>query len=482
MIHSQRPAYLLAVVLALTGDFYAFDSSAAADTSPDSAPPNIVFVMADDLGWGDVGFNGQEHIRTPHLDAMARDGVVFTDHYAGSTVCMPSRSSFLTGYHMGHASVRGNPRWTFTGEPVNFGPDDVTVAEELRRAGYRTAVIGKWGLAEGGDDTGLPLRRGFDHFFGYRTHLGAHHYYPTEFWRDNEPFALEGNNTRQKTGRYSHDLVTDHALSWLGEQGGQPFFLYLAYTIPHYELTVPKDSKEPYRGLGWPKKSMNTKGHYHHDAEGNTAYAGMVSRMDRDLGRVRQRLEELGMTQNTLVIFTSDNGPEYEKTDRFFNSNGPFRDGKRALYEGGIRVPMVAVWPGRIPPGIRSDHPSAFWDFLPTACDLAGIEPTRDDLDGISYLPALLGQPDQQPAHDLLYWEFNERRGPIRAARAGDWKAVHFVAEDRFELYNLADDPGEESDLASTHPEEVRRLRDAMDASRTHHPAFLLERHPRLKK
>ncbi len=447
--------------------------------SAQTRKPNIVVIMADDLGWGDVGFNGQQHIRTPHLDAMARDGIVLTSHYSGSTVCMPSRCSLLTGYHMGHATVRGNPEATFTGLPVNLGPKDVTVAAELKRAGYTTAIIGKWGLAEGGDDLGMPQKHGFDYFYGYRTHGAAHHFYPTTLWRNSEEVTLQGNKPAQKEGQYTHDLFTEDALRWVKENRENPFFLYLAYTIPHYELTVPKDSKEPYENLDWPKKPMNTNGHYHHDAEGNVAYAGMVSRMDRDIGRLRQSMTELGLDKDTLIIFTSDNGPQFETADRFFNSNGPFRGGKRDLYEGGIRVPFVAVWPGKIKGGVKSDHPSAFWDLLPTACELAGIDPTKKDLDGISYLPTLLSQDGKQRSHEALYWEFNEGQGPIQAVRVGTWKAVRFVVADRVELYDLAADPGEKTNVAADNPQVVERMRQVMAESRTDDPAFKLERRPR---
>ncbi len=437
----------------------------------EQAKPNIIFVMADDLGYGDVGFNGQQHIRTPNLDRMAERGMVFTSHYAGSTVCMPSRCALLTGKHMGHASVRGNPRWTFVGKPVNLGPDDVTVAHELKRAGYKTAIFGKWGLAEGGDDAGMPSRQGFDYFYGYRTHSGAHHYYPEQLWRNDEPFDIPGNDTQNTTGTYAHDMVADEALRWIGANSEGPFFVYLAFTIPHYELTVPEDSKEPYKDLGWPKKKMR-KGHYRHDAEGNVAYAGMVSRMDRDMGRLVKLLEDKGIAENTLVIFTSDNGPEYEKHDRHFNSNGPYRGGKRDLYEGGIRVPFVAYWPGRVKAGAKTDHPSAFWDLLPTACELAGVEPTDRRIDGISYAPTLLGEKNQ-PQHDYLYWEFNERAGPIQAVRAGKWKAVKFYNKP-LQLFDLSVDPGERNDVAAQHADVARRMQVLLAGARTEHPAFKL--------
>ncbi|MCG8449230.1 MAG: arylsulfatase, partial [Pirellulales bacterium] len=438
--------------------------------------PNIIFILADDLGYGDVGFNGQQHIRTPCLDALAREGIVLTQHYAGSTVCMPSRCTIMTGKHTGHATVRGNPAWTAIGKPVNIGPDDTTVAEELQRAGYRTAIIGKWGLAER-EDKGMPSRQGFDYFYGYRGHGEAHHYYPERLWRNDEPFDLPQNDTKKKQGDYAHDLVTEEALQWVTANQDEPFFLYLTYTIPHLELTVPQDSKQPYQNLGWPKRKM-WDGHYHNDPEGNTAYAGMVSRMDRDIGRLIDLLKREDLAENTLVIFSSDNGPEYEKKDGFFNSNGPLRGGKRDLYEGGIRVPFVAWWPGKIAAGSRSDHISAFWDFLPTACELAGVQPSDSEIDGISLVPTLMGEEDRQQKHSHLYWEFNEKQGPIQAIRQGKWKAVKFFRKP-LELYDLSTDVGEKQNVATEHSEIVQRMNQLLEQSRSEHPAFPLERRQR---
>lgn len=442
--------------------------------------PNIIFILADDLGYGDVGFNGQEFIRTPRLDRLAEEGIVFTQHYAGSTVCMPSRCCLLTGKHTGHATVRGNPRQTAIGKPVNIGPDDVTVAEELSRAGYRTAIIGKWGLAEGGDDQGLPTRNGFDFFYGYRNHGDAHHYYPKKLWRNEQPFELAGNNTKKKRGKYSHDLVSSEALKWIESSCKQPFFLYLAYTIPHLELTVPADSKRPYEKLHWPRRKMYD-GHYHNDPEGNVTYAGMISRMDRDIGRLVDLLQQQGITENTLVIFSSDNGPEYERKDRFFNSNGDLRGGKRDLYEGGIRVPMVAWWPGQIKPGTRSDHLSAFWDFLPTACEAAGIAPTDDEIDGISYLPTLLGETDRQQQHDYLYWEFKEQEGSIQAIRKDNWKAIRRFTKP-LRLFDLSSDFEEFSDVAADYPKIASQMKELFKTARSENAAFPLVPHGKRAK
>ncbi|MEX0326399.1 MAG: arylsulfatase [Puniceicoccaceae bacterium] len=432
--------------------------------------PNIIFILADDLGYGDVGFNGQEKIRTPALDRMAAEGMVFTQHYAGATVCMPSRCTLLTGKHNGRATVRGNPRWTDTGVAVDLLPDDVTVAEELKRAGYTTAIIGKWGLAEASDD-GMPLRQGFDYFYGYRNHRDAHHYYWPDLWEQDEMFHLEGNDYMNTSGEYIHDLLAARALDFITENRDGPFFLYLALTIPHYELTVPEDSKEPYRDLGWPENPMK-KAHYRHDEEGNVAYAGMVSRMDRDIGRILDRLATLGIAENTLVIFTSDNGPEYERKDRFFNSNGPFRGGKRDLYEGGIRVPFVAWWPRKVEAGTRTNHISAFDDFLPTACELAGVNPS-DDVTGLSYAPTLRGEANQAP-RDYLYWEFNEKAGPMQAVRMGPWKGVKLKGKE-LEVYNLNHDPGETLDRAGDFPAIASKLSRLLLDARTPHPAFQLK-------
>lgn len=452
--------FLLLVVIALSC------SSLSAD-SVSTRPPNIIFILADDLGWGDVGFNGQKHIRTPRLDAMAAEGLVFTQFYSGSSVCMPARATLMLGQHLGHARIRGNPTWSARGVPVDLDvARDTTVAAELKRAGYRTASFGKWGLEESGDDSGLPNRAGFDDFFGILRHSDAHHNYPPHLWRNGERVPQLGNDLQQSTGAYAHDVIFCELQAWLKERRlEQPFFLYWTPTLPHAEFNVPEDSKAPYRGLGWPERPMN-RTYYKNDPEGNVAYAGMVSRLDRDVGRLLDQLRAQGLADNTLVIFTSDNGPEYEREDRFFNSNGPFRGGKRDLYEGGIRVPGVAWWPGKIVAGSRTPHVAAFWDFLPTACELAGIKPTRRDLDGLSLAPLLRGEGATQPSHRLLYWEFNESSGPVQAVRFGDWKAV-LRWESDLELYNIADDPGESQNLAGAQPAVVEQARALLVEART---------------
>jgi arylsulfatase A-like enzyme len=436
-----------------------------------SQQPNIIYIMADDLGYGDLGCYGQSKIKTPNIDRMAQEGMRFLDHYSGSTVCMPSRASLLTGMDMGHATVRGNPTWTKSGLPVNLSHNDVTVADELKRAGYKTAIIGKWGLAEGDNfKKHLPSEHGFDYFFGYRSHGDAHHYYWDTLFYNKEPFIVEGNNYKTKTGKYTHDLFVDSTLAYIHRNRQNPFFLYVAFTLPHYELTVPEDSKQPYQQLGWPEKKMNTKGGYKHDAEGNTAYAGMVSRMDRDMGRILNTLKHLGIDKNTLVIFTSDNGPEYDKGS-FFESNGQLRGGKRELYEGGIRAPFIVWYPATIKAGTTTEHISAFWDFLPTACDLAGIKPSSKNINGISYLPTLIGQPSKQKKHDLLYWEFNEKQGPIQAIRKDNWKLVVKKGKSP-ELYNLSKDIGEKNNVAQSNPDILKELLHALENYRTPNEDF----------
>jgi arylsulfatase A-like enzyme len=425
--------------------------------------PNIVFILADDLGYADLGCFGQKSVETPNLDRMAAEGVRFTQCYAGSTVCAPSRCALMTGLHMGHAWIRGNA-------DVPLRPEDTTVAEVLKGAGYATALIGKWGLGEP-DTTGVPNRKGFDYFYGYLNQGHAHNYYPTYLWRNEEKVTLEGNVESEKPGvskeraQYSHDLFTKEALAWLdARKKDEPFFLYLAYTVPHANNergSVEGDGMEvpdygPYADRDWPK---TMKGR-----------AAMVSRLDRDVGSVLQKLRDLGLEDNTLVVFTSDNGPHREggSNPEFFDSNGPLRGIKRDLYEGGIRVPTIVRWPGKVAPGRVSDRIWAFWDFLPTAAELAGA-PVPPGLDGISLAQALLGR-GEPPQHEYLYWEFHEG-GFYQALRVGDWKAVR---RDRgvIELYNLSTDLNEARGVAAQHPDVVAQMEAIFAKARTENPNF----------
>ncbi len=459
------------IAFALIAFLIGFQSKLAAQEKP-----NIIYILADDLGYGDVGFNGQDKIKTPNIDKLASEGVVLSNHYSGSPVCGPSRSCLLTGMDTGHTRVRGNPAWSSSGQKVVLKKEDVTVAEELKRAGYTTAIFGKWGMDEAGTSA-QANGQGFDEFFGYRRHGAAHHYYPKELWHNTKKFPFPDNITEQTKGKYSHDVIVEKALGFVEKQASSkaPFFLYLAPTIPHYELTVPEESKEQYLDLGWEKRPMK-KGHYYNDEEGNTTYAGMISRLDRDIGRLLAQLIDLGIDENTLVIFTSDNGHEYDRG--FFDSNGAFRGRKRDTYEGGIHVPFAARWPQHIPAGTKSNHISAFWDFLPTACDLAGLEPSSKEINGISYKNALLG--DVQKQHEFLYWEFNEGKGPRQAIRKEDWKLVRYWQQ-ADELYNLDSDIGESINLAKQFPEKLIELQLLLLEARTDDPNYKLIKLTRMK-
>ncbi|GGZ92054.1 arylsulfatase [Algibacter mikhailovii] len=447
-------------------------SAQSIDKGAERSKPNIIFILADDLGYGDVGFNGQDKIKTPVLDKMATEGIVFNRHYAGSAVCGPSRASLMTGMHTGNSSVRENPKWTKSGQPVDLSLNDVTVAEELKRADYNTGIIGKWGLSENLNE-GAPNLQGFDYFYGFNKHKSAHHYYPETIWENDKLITIEGNVTQDKIGTYSQDLFTDKALAFLDNQTSEkPFFLYLAYTIPHFELTIPEDQKAQYSNLNWPLRKMKMA-HYRHDENGHVTYASMVSRLDKDVGRILNKLIEMGVDDNTLVVFTSDNGHEYDNLkDEFFDSNGIYRGKKRDLYEGGLRMPFVARWPNKIKPGSATNHVSAFWDFLPTACDIAGVKPTAK-INGMSYLPALTNAENIQKNHDYLYWEFNEKRGPMQALLKDDWKLVHFVNK-HYELYNLKNDPSELNEISSQHPDILKQLKAVLQIARTEHPEFPL--------
>ncbi|MGC4231922.1 MAG: arylsulfatase [Niabella sp.] len=428
--------------------------------------PNIILVLADDLGWGDVGFNGQQKIKTPHLDKLAAEGMRFTRFYAGSAVCAPSRAALLTGVNTAHGHIRELPAWTASGNPVDLKDEEVTIAEELKRVEYTTGIIGKWGLEEGAG-TGMPNKQGFDYFYGYKTHREAHHYYPPYLWENGNKIELNNNVTAEKKGEYSNDDFTNKALTFIRENKDHPFFLYLPYTIPHNEITVPADSKKQYENLGWEKREMRP-GHYHHDPEGNTTYAGMVSRLDDYIGKIVSQLEALRLDKNTIIIFSSDNGPGYD--NGFFDSNGPFRGRKLQLYEGGILVPFAIKWPSVIKPGTVTEAPFYFCDILSTFCDITGINPTAK-VDGISFLPTL--KQEKQPPHPFFYWEINETQGPVQAIRMGNWKGIKFYQKP-FELYDLKTDSSETTNLASRHPDIVKKIEQLMVETRTEHPEFPL--------
>ena len=439
----------------------------------DQAPimrPNIIFIVADDLGYGDLGCYGQNKIKTPNIDKTAEEGMLFTQAYAGSSVCAPSRCSLMTGMHNGHNRIRDN-----LPNSIWLRPDDLTVAEILKRAGYKTGGIGKWSLGNPGS-WGIPNYQGFDYWYGHINQDQAHFYYPDYLWEndkvvllqkvviENEVGKLKGNRGGENKF-YTHDLFTEKAIGFIKKNRQNPFFLYMAYTIPHFS-DYPKDSPshyivpsdEPYDVEDWPQIAKH--------------YAAMITRMDSDVGRIIAQLKNLGLDSNTAVFFTSDNGPYKGVATpiEFFDSNGIFRGGKRDLYEGGIRIPFIARWPGKIPAGATNDQIIAFWDILPTLAHIAGL-PTPSNVDGISILPGLLGQKQKQ--HEYLYWDYGHVRGTFtQALRMGHWKAVRIGVGQPLELYHLRDDPGETMDSAAKYPEIVKKIESLMEHAYAYSPDY----------
>jgi arylsulfatase A-like enzyme len=466
-------AVLLTVLLLLN------QSCRTSEQDPEASRANIILILADDLGYGDLSCYGQKVLSTPNLDRMASEGILFTRHYCGSTVCAPSRASLLTGKHSGHATVRGNyPGQQLAGE-------EITVAEILKQAGYVTAAIGKWGVGNPPppDD---PERNGFDFFYGYINMFHAHNYYPEFMYRNGKKEYLEGNRLytvngdnpwRQEgagvaelKGQYAHDLFDREALRFIGENSDTTFFLYLAYNIPHTNNEAGKflgDGMEvpgygPFKDRDWPQPEKG--------------FAEMIRRLDNSVGTIMDTLSVLGIDENTLVIFISDNGPHEEGGHRaeFFDSNGKLRGIKRDLYEGGIRTPFIARWPEHIKPGTTSGHISAFWDILPTFSEIAGINPPGDT-DGISFLDALTGREDLQHDHEYLYWEFYEKGGK-QALLRGNWKAVRldvFTDNPRpTELFDLRADITEKTNVAAGHPGIVEEMELLMKEAHSTMPGF----------
>ncbi|MCS6775377.1 MAG: arylsulfatase [Chloroherpetonaceae bacterium] len=425
--------------------------------------PNIIFILADDLGYGDLGCYGQKHIRTPHLDRMAREGMRFTQFYAGSTVCAPSRSVLMTGLHTGHTPVRGNSKTTLP-------PGITTIASLLKQAGYITGHFGKWGLGDPGS-TGVPTKQGFDEFFGYLNHMHAHNNFPTHLFLGEQRYPLKNvvpDETAQGAGKatvravFAPDLYTEQALQFIERNRARPFFLYLAYTIPHANNEAGPDGMEtpdygPYARRKWPQPQKGL--------------AALITRLDTYVGRVLNQLKRLKIDRNTLLLFSSDNGPHREggNDPAFFQSSGPLRGIKRDLYEGGIRVPFIARWPGVIPPGTVSSHIGSFQDMLSTFAEVAGLTPPPGT-DSISILPTLRGQPGQQQ-HPYLYWEFHEQKG-ARAVRMGRWKGVRPQWHAPTQLFDLETDIGEQNDLAAQHPDIVAKIEAIMKEARTPSPEW----------
>ena len=444
--------------------------------------PNIIYILADDAGYGDFGCYGGTQLPTPNIDRMAAEGMKFTRHYAGCTVCAPSRCVLMTGLHTGHCRVRGN-------SPGLLLDEDVTIAEVLKDAGYETACIGKWGIGAP-PPLNDPNQQGFDMFYGYISMWHAHNFYPEFLIRDGKEEALRNVSQEQWKGQdgrgvavrkvdYVPDLLTEEVLKFIRRKREQPFFLYYALNVPHANNEGGRFNDGPEKGMEVPDFGPYADKDWPGPEKG---FAAIMRNIDRDVGRILDELKQNGLDENTLVMFSSDNGPHQEGGHQmeFFNSNGSLRGMKRDLYEGGIRVPLIARWPGHVLPGTVSNHISGFQDMLPTFAELSGQQVAKD-LDGISMVPTLLSR-GIQPEHDYLYWEFSERKGR-RAVLKGDWKLLQLnVATDtpsEFQLYNVVDDVSEENDVADDHPELIRELQPLLDGAHrpsSQYPLFAVEK------
>lgn len=442
--------------------------------------PNIIYILADDLGYGDLSCYGQQKFSTPNIDKLAANGMLFTQHYSGATVCAPSRSALMSGMHTGHTPIRGNKEIKPEGQhPL---PDAIdTIPELLRANGYTTGAYGKWGLGFPGSE-GEPLKQGFDSFYGYNCQRLAHHYYPRYLWRNNEVDSLK-ENAGQEKGIYAPELIHKEAKHFIKENKDNPFFMFYAAVAPHAELVAPESYMAKFRGKYEPEKNYEghdggegyREGRYESQQESHAAFVAMITHLDDRVGDIMSDLKEHGIANNTLVIFTSDNGPHQEggADPDFFDSNGIYRGYKRELYEGGIRVPMIASWPGKIKANSRSEHVSAFWDVMPTLAELVGFQEVPD-IDGVSFAPTLLGD-GVQKNHEYLYWEFHERGGR-RAIRKGNWKLVEYQVgnpeKSTIELFNLDDDPSESKNLALDKPDLFEELKDILINARTSSNVF----------
>ncbi len=444
-----------------------FLTALATTTLAQANSPNVIFILSDDLGYSDIEPYGQEKIKTPHLVNMAESGMQFTQFYAGTSVSAPSRASVITGLHTGHTLIRGNKEIRPEGQaPV--GPD-ASLAQLFKTKGYATGCFGKWGLGFPG--SGFEATdKGFDQFFGYNCQREAHSYYPEWLYDGKTKIMLNGE-------KYSQDLIHQRAMNFIRDNKEKPFFIYLTYTLPHAGLEQPDDSiVAMYRGVLPDPKPFKGVGSYVPTDEPRVQFAGMVTRLDAYVGEIRSELERLGIAENTLLIFTSDNGPHQEggADPEFFANDQTLRGLKRSLYEGGIRVPMIAEWKGVIKPGVKTDFPAAFWDMMPTFAEISGQKKTwKESTDGISILPILTGK-GKQKKHKQFYWEFHEEGGR-QALRVGDWKLIRQKIKSgnpSHELYNIKEDPFETKDLASENPKILKKLKKRMDNSRTSSDSF----------
>jgi arylsulfatase A-like enzyme len=436
--------------------------------------PNIIFIMADDLGYGHLGCFGQKIIQTPHIDKLSREGMTFTQAYSGCSVCAPSRDTLMTGRHSGHISVRGN------GGGVSLSKNDTTIAQILKKAGYATGLFGKWGLGEEGT-VGVPNKKGFDEFFGYLHQLHAQFYYPEFLWDNQTKYQLPANRDGQR-GQYSHDLIMERASAFIGKHYTQPFFLYLPVAIPHHEFIAPEETLQMYRGKFEENPIDHWRDGYALPKEPKATFAAMVTHLDKSVGKLMALLKEFRIDDNTVVIFTSDNGAAHGPLENaaFFQANGPLRDYKGSLYEGGIRVPMIARWSGHIEPASKNNHVTYFPDYLPTLAELAGASSfVPENIDGLSIVPTLREQ-GQQMKHQMLYWEDAEyERIPpyqmikstfMQAVRIDQWKAVVNSPAAPIELYNLSDDLGEEHDIANKNPQIIQKIKNILNTAHQEAP------------
>lgn len=459
-------------------------SGALAGCAQKEAPqrPNVVFILADDLGWGDLGCYGQQLIETPNIDALASAGIRFTQCYAGVAVSAPSRSCLLTGTHTGHTPIRSNKPVKGRAPGITEGQQELpagtrTIFHDFRDAGYRTGAFGKWGLGFITTE-GNPGLMGVDQFYGYNCQTLAHSYYPDHLWDNDTKVLLEDNvpEIPYGQGTYSADLIHQKSLEFMEQAvaDGKNFFMWYPTTIPHAELIVPEDEIiQKYRGkfgeeTPWAGQDQGHPrfriGGYCSVAEPHATFAAMVTRLDKYVGEIVAKLKELGVYDNTIILFASDNGPHLEggADPDFFNSNGPWRGYKRDLYEGGIRVPMIVSWPGHIAPGRESDFACSFWDMMPTFRTILDHNAQVAGMDGISLLPTLEGK-GEQVAHEAIYFEFAERKS--QAARIGPWKLIRLgigTPGDHYELYNIDEDPAEEHDVVAEHPDKVEELKAVM--------------------
>ncbi|WP_409150353.1 arylsulfatase [Sphingobacterium sp. BS-2] len=442
--------------------------------------PNIVLILADDLGYGDLSIYGQEKFSTPNIDALAKKGMLFTDFYAGAPVCAPSRSALMTGQHTGHTYIRGNKEIEPEGqEPLAQNIE--TFAMALKDAGYKTGAFGKWGLGMVGT-TGDPLEKGFDEFYGYNCQRQSHRYYPTHLWDNEARVDLKGNENLIKTTTYAPDLIHQKSLTFIHNYKDGPIFLFIPTVLPHAELIVPEDEifkefdgkfeEKPFKGSPY---GPNAGSGYTSQAKPRATFAAMVTRMDQQVGEVVSALEEEGMLENTIIIITSDNGSHREggADPDFFKSSGPFRGNKRDVYEGGVRTPFIVHWPAKIKGNKKSDHIGAFWDVAPTLLEVAQAKPLKQT-DGISFLPTLLGKKGQKE-HDYLYWEFHEQGGK-QGLRIGDYKAIRLNAKGNpdaeIAIYHLPTDVAEQNNIASKHPELLEKAKKIMAEARTESAIF----------